>query len=525
MFADAAGIRHRLADLVDRLDPDAVSGSAARQLWGEFDRIERLGSAGKTLLARRIAATHHRDHAGTRTPAESLARNAGTSTAAVKEALDTSNRLTELLGVAGSLRRGELSPAQAAAISSAAEADRSAEMRLLELAPRVSLAELREECARVKAAADPDPEATNRRIHQQRRCRHYSDAEGGWNLSARGTAQDGAAFTTVLNAITDDVFNAARRHGKHESPEAYAFDALMAMAQHAAGGDQAVAPANGSTEPAANAGPDGDELAEAGSHTGAGLPPGGGAGVNTPPGRKAAPPAGELADMPDADGARITSGGDRGMFRNTRGRPVCPVPPRRWSNPRYLALLRIDAAALRRGRVEGDELCEITGVGPVPVSVARDLLGEAIVKLVITNGVDVANVTHLGRGPTTAQKIALMWTTPTCTVEGCNRRRIEYDHQKPWSETRHTRLDELDPLCEYHHDLKTRLGWALVPGMGKRTFVPPDDPRYPRNDSVRARPGTPDRGAASATTRSRPATARSRAYRQSPLPTLVPDDP
>jgi hypothetical protein len=45
-------------------------------------------------------------------------------------------------------------------------------------------------------------------------------------------------------------------------------------------------------------------------------------------------------------------------------------------------------------------LCEITGVGPVPVEVARRLLGESILKLVITNGVDVANVTHLGRGPT-----------------------------------------------------------------------------------------------------------------------------
>ena len=49
----------------------------------------------------------------------------------------------------------------------------------MELAPRVSLAELREECARVKAAADPDPEATNRRIHAQRRLRHYRDGEGG----------------------------------------------------------------------------------------------------------------------------------------------------------------------------------------------------------------------------------------------------------------------------------------------------------------------------------------------------------
>ena len=119
---------------------------------------------------------------------------------------------------------------------------------------------------------------------------------------------------------------------------------------------------------------------------------------------------------------------------------------------------------------------------------ARDLLGEAIVKLVITDGVDVANVTHLGRGPTTAQKIALLWTNPRCSVQGCDRRRIEYDHQKPWADTKHTRLDELDPLCGFHHDLKTRLHWALVPGTGKRAFVSPDDPRHPGRQPARAGP-------------------------------------
>ncbi len=499
MYESVVRIRGQLTELITALDPDAVSGPTARQLWGEFDRIERLGSAGKTLLARRIAATHHRDRAGTRTPAESLARNAGTSTAAANEALDTSHRLTELPGVAGSLRRGELSPAQAAAISSAAEANRSAELRLLDLAPRVSLAELREECARVKAAADPDPDATNRRIHQQRRCRHYSDAEGGWNLSARGTGQHGAAFTTVLNAITDHVFTAARRHGKHESAEAYAFDALMAMAVHAAGGDQPAALANGGaalvTDP-----PDGSD--QRADHAGS--------------------PAGD-SSPPNAGGAGKDPSGDPGIFRNT-GRVVSPVPPHRWSNPRYLALLRLDAAALRRGWVEGEELCEIAGIGPVPVSVARTLLGEAIVKLVITNGVDVANVTHLGRGPTTAQKIALMWTTPTCTADGCHRRRIEYDHQKPWSETRHTRLDELDPLCTYHHELKTRLGWALVPGNGKRTFVPPDDPRHPRHQAARDGLATHNT-TASGRRFTQPPTARQRPYRRPRTPTLIPDDP
>ncbi|HMC72204.1 MAG TPA: hypothetical protein VKJ07_23805, partial [Mycobacteriales bacterium] len=49
---------------------------------------------------------------------------------------------------------------------------------------------------------------------------------------------------------------------------------------------------------------------------------------------------------------------------------------------------------------------EITGLGPIPVSTARELLGDSILKLVITKGVDVLHVTHLGRGPNAAQRVA-----------------------------------------------------------------------------------------------------------------------
>ncbi len=139
-----------------------------------------------------------------------------------------------------------------------------------------------------------------------------------------------------------------------------------------------------------------------------------------------------------------------------------------------------------RGDVEAGEVCEITGIGPVPATVARDLLGEAIAKLVITKGVDVLHVTHLGRGPSVAQKIAMLWTSPECTVEGCNRRRVEFDHRTEWHHTHHTRIDDADHCCHHHHDLKTRHGWALVDGTGKRPMVAPDDPRHPNN---RQRPG------------------------------------
>ena len=118
------------------------------------------------------------------------------------------------------------------------------------------------------------------------------------------------------------------------------------------------------------------------------------------------------------------------------------------------------------------------------MAAAREMLSEAVLKLVITNGVDVRNVTHLGRGPNTAQKIALLWEQPRCTREGCGRRaRLEYDHVDGYEyhRTRHTRLDELTPLCDPDHDLKTYHGWALVEGKGVRAMVPPEDPRHPRH--------------------------------------------
>jgi hypothetical protein len=444
MYERLVEVRGQLAELVSAGDPDGVSGRAARELWAEFDRIERLGAAGKTLLARRIAASHQRDREGTRSAAESLARKSGTSTAAAKDAVDTSQRLVDQPELDQAVRRGQVSPLQAALVSAAAAADPSAEQRLVELAPRVSLAELREECARVKAAVDPDPDATSRRIHAQRRLRHYRDGEGGWNLSARGTAHAGAAFVTVLNAITDATFTAARRAGRHEPVEAYAFDALMAMAEHAAESTTTADPEAGG-DGAGSAGRAGD------------------------PGIAAA-------------------GGE--------SRSGCAERPRPSTSPRYLGLLRVDVAALRRGGVQGGELCEVAGVGPIPVSGAKELLGEAIVKLIITDGVDVLNVTHLGRGPTAAQRAALLWMNPTCSVDGCHRTRVEWDHREPWAQTRHTRLDELDLLCSFHHDLKTRLSWALALGKGKRAFVPPDDPRHPCD---RKPPGEQPRPDAAAT--------------------------
>jgi Domain of unknown function (DUF222) len=464
MFEVLVETGDRLAGLVDLLDPERITGSRARDLWNAFDRIERLAAAGKTLLARRVAATHTRTGSTDRSAVEEMGRRAGTSTKAARDAVETSTKLTELPEVDAALRRGQLSPAQADLVAGAAAANPAEQRRLLELAEHGSLVELREECLRVKANADPDPEATHRRIHQHRYLRRYTDAEGGWNLRARGTPDQGAVFNTVLDPIIDQIFGNARREDRHEPPEAYAFDALLTMAERAAGADRVhTAPQSG--KPPANtpvvAADATDGTADALDLVGDCQP------------KKA---AGQTNNGAPESASSATNRRRQSRVNTPTARPG--------SNRRHLALLRIDVEALRRGTVQDEELCEITGVGPIPVQVARDLLGDAIIKLIITRGVDVLNVTHLGRGPTAAQRAALLWTNPTCTVQGCHRSRVEVDHRDPWANTHHTRLDELDPLCHFHHDLKTHRGYALARGAGKRPLVAPDDPRHPEYEKT-----------------------------------------
>src|SRR5690606_37534001 len=141
---------------------------------------------------------------------------------------------------------------------------------------------------------------------------------------------------------------------------------------------------------------------------------------------------------------------------------------RRQPPPQHLALLRLDVEALWRGYTEGDELCEVTGRGPIPVDVARRPLRDAVLRLVLTKGEAVAHVTPPTPGPSPAMRYALLWTSPFCTVEDCTRPVLEADHRfgAEYRHTRHTRLDELDHLCITHHQLRTHHGWALVAGTG-----------------------------------------------------------
>ena len=95
----------------------------------------------------------------------------------------------------------------------------------------------------------------------------------------------------------------------------------------------------------------------------------------------------------------------------------------------------------------------------------------------IDDGIAVQNVTHLGRGPTIAQRIALLWQHPVCFVEGCNRTvGLEHDHLIEWARTHHTVLSELGRPCGFHHDQKTHHGFTFEPiaGTTKVRCAPPE---------------------------------------------------
>ncbi len=72
-------------------------------------------------------------------------------------------------------------------------------------------------------------------------------------------------------------------------------------------------------------------------------------------------------------------------------------------------------------------------MGPVPVATARSLMADAFGAAVVTNGVDVFSVAHLGRSVTAHQRSALEARGYRCEVPGCGATRgLEIDHIHDW---------------------------------------------------------------------------------------------
>lgn len=122
---------------------------------------------------------------------------------------------------------------------------------------------------------------------------------------------------------------------------------------------------------------------------------------------------------------------------------------------------------------------DLAGVGTVKQTRLSELLGDELAGRLAARGTGIRAITHAGRAPSAAQRVALAWADTTCKVPGCHNQRVEIDHRTPWAADRVTELDNLDPLCGHHHDLKTHHGWAFA-ATDSNLFVGPNDPGHPR---------------------------------------------
>ncbi len=135
----------------------------------------------------------------------------------------------------------------------------------------------------------------------------------------------------------------------------------------------------------------------------------------------------------------------------------------------------VNLEALHCGRVEEGELCEVPGVGPVPLAAIENVVGDATARLVIDSGVDVTTVCHLGRTVPSHVETALEARDRTCVVPGCDvSLSLEIDHWKvPFAKGGSTELWNLARLCRFHHQMKTYDGYELRGGPGRWEWVPP----------------------------------------------------
>ena len=140
------------------------------------------------------------------------------------------------------------------------------------------------------------------------------------------------------------------------------------------------------------------------------------------------------------------------------------------TRPNTVMNIRVDIDALKRGHTENGEVCEIAGVGPIPVATATEYLGEAFLKLLVIDGTEIKTIAHMGRAIPAKLRTGIEERDRVCQVPTCDMSiGLEIDHIVPFAEGGPTTFENLVRLCKRHHLQKTHDGYrllALKPGGG-----------------------------------------------------------
>ncbi|MDQ3944174.1 MAG: 13E12 repeat family protein, partial [Actinomycetota bacterium] len=200
MFDSVVDVLGRLRPVVRDVDVKALDPEAAGDLVGLAVEIEQLGAALRVLATQAVERGDRCRREGFRSAAAWMAAQAGTPVRPALATMEMARLLEGLPVVAAAFRAGRLSEFQAREIVDAAAEVPDAEQQLIDVAGKLSLAELREECRRVKASVLTDDDERHRRIHKGRYLRSWMDGDGAVRLSARLTADEGARLLAEVDA-------------------------------------------------------------------------------------------------------------------------------------------------------------------------------------------------------------------------------------------------------------------------------------------------------------------------------------
>ncbi|MDY0910930.1 HNH endonuclease signature motif containing protein [Microbacterium sp. CFBP9034] len=131
-----------------------------------------------------------------------------------------------------------------------------------------------------------------------------------------------------------------------------------------------------------------------------------------------------------------------------------------------LALLDDDSAG-------SGEPPTVEGVGPIPLSRARELCGAANGWTRILTHPETGAVLSVGRDqyrPPPGLRKIVKWRADRCMAPGCGTpaSRCEIDHTVAWEHGGTTSLENLAPICKGHHIVKHHGGWTVrqIDGSG-----------------------------------------------------------
>ena len=224
-----------LHTLASRFDPDQIPDGDVAGLVVDLGRAGRLVDGMLTRAARRATETSAHETTGAKDAATLIATATGTSTAAAKKMLKTSEQLVAQPDVDKAVTDGTLSTDQAVVVSeTVADApDKAGE--LIGGAGAQTLAELRKKARDIRTAADPDRETTRRRHLTRRAFRSWTETDGEWKAFIQAPGDLGARIEAALRGEHDAVFRTAHAAGQREDDACYRFDALLNLLETASG--------------------------------------------------------------------------------------------------------------------------------------------------------------------------------------------------------------------------------------------------------------------------------------------------